>query len=216
MKMNVIFNFIQEICGTGSVTPKAQRSEVRGAARWVRLGLTGSLVLLVMLVVAAGSADAKVFYSRSEALELAFPKADRVEDHTYILSDAQVARIEILARSTLPTRLVKLYTGWKGDRVTGYAFIDLHTVRTQTEAFLVVLSPEGVLRRLRVLAFHEPVDYLPNARWYAQFDHKTLGDPLRVGGDIHGIVGATLSARAATRGVRRALAFYEVLVEKGK
>ena len=191
------------------MTPRAQRSGVSGAARLLRLGLTG------LLVGAAGSADAKVFYSRSEALELAFPKADRVEDRTYILSDDQVARIEILARSTLPTRLVKLYTGWKGDRVTGYAFIDLHTVRTLPEAFLVVLSPEGVVRMLRVLAFHEPVDYLPNARWYAQFDHKALGEPLRVGGDIHGIVGATLSTRATTRGVRRALAFYEVLVENG-
>ena len=99
--------------------------------------------------------------------------------------------------------------------MTGYAFIDLHTVRTLPEAFLVVLSPEGVVRTLRVLAFHEPVDYLPSARWYAQFDHKALRDSLRVGGDIHGIVGATLSARATTRGVRRALAFYEVLVENG-
>ena len=177
---------------------------------WWSCGLLGSLIGV------AEPADAKVFYRRSEALELAFPDADRVEDHTFVLSDAQVTRIEVLARSPLPSKLVKLYTGWKGDRVTGYAFIDLHTVRTQSEAFLVVLSPEGVLRTLRVLAFHEPVDYLPNARWYAQFDHKTLGDPLRVGGDIHGIVGATLSARATTRGVRRALAFYEVLVEKGK
>ncbi len=189
------------------------RSEVIGAALsvlWWGCGLLGSLI------GAAETAEAKVFYSRSEALELAFPDADRIEDHTFVLSETQVARIEVLARSTLPSKLVKLYTGWKGDRVTGYAFIDLHTVRTQSAAFLVVLSPEGVLRTLRVLAFHEPVDYLPNARWYAQFDHKTLGDPLRVGGDIHGIVGATLSARATTRGVRRALAFYEVLVEKGK
>ena len=185
------------------------RSEVRGAVLLLGLGLTGSLV------VAAGSVDAKVFYSRSEALELAFPEADRIEDHTYALSEAQVARIETLARSTLQSRLVKLYTGWKGDRVIGYAIIDLHTVRTLPEAFLVVLSPEGVVRTLRVLAFHEPVDYLPNSRWYAQFEHKTLGEPLRVGGDIHGIVGATLSARATTRGVRRALAFYEVLVENG-
>ena len=188
------------------------RSEVLGAVLpvlWLGVGLLGSLV------GAAGIAEAKVFYTRSEALELAFPDADRIEDRTFALTEAQVARIETLARSTLESRLVRLYTGWKGDRVTGYAFIDLHTVRTRSEAFLVVLSPEGVLRTLRVLAFHEPVDYLPNARWYAQFDHKTLGDPLRVGGDIHGIVGATLSARATTRGVRRALAFYEVLVEKG-
>jgi Na+-translocating ferredoxin:NAD+ oxidoreductase RnfG subunit len=37
-----------------------------------------------------------------------------------------------------------------------------------------------------------------------------------VGSDIHAIVGATLSARAATRGVRRALALYEVLVRSGR
>jgi Na+-translocating ferredoxin:NAD+ oxidoreductase RnfG subunit len=71
------------------------------------------------------------------------------------------------------------------------------------------------VRTLRVLAFHEPLDYLPNERWYAQFDRKSLAEPLRVGGDVHGIVGATLSARATTRGVRRALALYEVLVQNG-
>ena len=32
---------------------------------------------------------------------------------------------------------------------------------------------------------------------------------------MHGIAGATLSARATTRGVRRALALYQVLVQRG-
>ena len=43
-----------------------------------------------------------------------------------------------------------------------------------------------------------------------------LSKPLRLGGDVHGIVGATLSARATTRGVRRALALYEVVVQNGR
>ena len=78
---------------------------------------------------------------------------------------------------------------------------------------MVVLSPQGEVRSLRLLAFHEPLDYKPADRWYGQFDHKSLGAPLRLGRDVHGIVGATLSARATTRGVRRALALYEVLIE---
>jgi Na+-translocating ferredoxin:NAD+ oxidoreductase RnfG subunit len=84
-------------------------------------------------------------------------------------------------------------------------------VRTHPEAFLVVLSPEGSVRSLRVLAFHEPLEYLPPGRWYEQFGGKSLADALRVGGDVHGIVGATLTAQATTRGVRRALALYQVL-----
>jgi Na+-translocating ferredoxin:NAD+ oxidoreductase RnfG subunit len=77
---------------------------------------------------------------------------------------------------------------------------------------MVVLTPQGGVRSLRLLAFHEPLEYQPTRRWYDQFERKSLEQPLRLGGDIHGIVGATLTARATTSGVRRALAFYDVLV----
>ena len=78
----------------------------------------------------------------------------------------------------------------------------------------MVLSPDGEVRTLRILAFHEPLDYMPSDRWYAQFEAKDTRSQLRLGNDIHGIVGATLSAQATTRGVRRALAIYQVLVKK--
>ena len=170
--------------------------------------------LLCVGLVAAPAAG-KVFYSRSEALALAFPGAERVDGQTHLLRDDQVARIEELSRTRLDSKLVKIYTGLRGGEVLGYAVIDVHNVRTLPEAFMVVLTPEGSVRSLRVLAFHEPLDYLPAERWYAQFARKSLEAPLRVGGDVHGVVGATLSAQATTRGVRRALALYEVLVRNG-
>jgi len=171
-----------------------------------------TLALVSAALLVAAEAGAKVFYTRSEALELAFPQADRVEDETVVLGDAEARRIEALARSPLESRLVRVYTGYRGGELLGYAFIDVHNVRTLPEAFLVVLSPEGEVRSLRVLAFHEPLEYKPSDRWYEQFERKKLTEPLRLGGDVHGIVGATLSARATTRGVRRALALYEVVV----
>lgn len=170
------------------------------------------LVGLLILLVFVAPASATVYHSRSEALELAFPSADRIESKTYILNPDQVERIQQSSRGEVESKLVKVYTGMKGDEVLGYAFIDTHTVRTMPEAFMVVLSPNGIVRSLRVLAFYEPREYQPNNRWYAQFEQVSAGQSLRVGGDIHGIAGATLSARATTRGVRRALAFYEILV----
>ena len=65
---------------------------------------------------------------------------------------------------------------------------------------------------IRMLAFHEPLEYKPIDRWYRQFDNTSIAQPLRVGHDIHGVVGATLSTHATTRGVRRALAYYQVLL----
>ena len=174
------------------------------------------LLCAVLLSGAPTAAQAKVFFSRTEALQLAFPDADRVESATYVLSDGQATRIEKLSKSALDSKLVEIYTGFRGDSVAGYAVIDIHNVRTLPEAFMVVLNPTGEVKSLRVLAFHEPLDYLPADRWYAQFDNKSLAEPLRVGGDVHGVVGATLSARATARGVRRVLALYEVLIERGQ
>ena len=164
-------------------------------------------------LAAAGSAPAaaKVFYSQEEALELAFPGADRVEKRTELLDDARAAQVEAKARAALPSRLVKLYTAWKGGQVDGYALIDLHTVRTHPEALLVVSAPDGRVRSLRVLAFYEPEEYRTPQRWLDQLDGRPLDDRLRLGGDVHGIAGATLSSRAVTDAVRRSLALFEVL-----
>jgi Na+-translocating ferredoxin:NAD+ oxidoreductase RnfG subunit len=175
--------------------------------------LAGCLALGTALFAAAPSA-AKVFHSQKEAIELAFPDAERVEDETFVLTAEQARQVEELARAPVETRLVRIWRGLRDGQIQGYALIDVHTVRTHPEAFLVVLSPQGSVRSVRVLAFHEPLDYLPAQRWYQQFDGKTLGDALRVGGDVHGIVGATLSAQATTQGVRRALALYRVLIAK--
>ncbi len=171
---------------------------------------------LLALSAAPPAAEAKVFFSRQEALELAFPEADRIETETYVLEDTEVEKIEELAKSPIDSKLVKIYTGVKNEQVIGYAVIDMHRVRTLPEAFLVLLTPEGTVKSLRVLAFHEPLEYLPADRWYRQFDDKTLSEPLRLGRDVHAVVGATLSARATTRGVRRILAFYEVLIQNGQ
>jgi hypothetical protein len=180
----------------------------------MRSSLTGLLLASLVLALPAASWG-KVYHSRQEALALAFPDAERVEARTHVLTDAQQAEIQRLSGAELDSKLVKVYLGMKQGEVQGYAFIEVHTVRTLPEAFLVVLDRGGEVRSLRVLAFYEPLEYQPADRWYGQFEHKTLREPLRLGNDIHGIVGATLSARATTQGVRRALALYRVLVENG-
>ena len=94
----------------------------------------------------------------------------------------------------------------------GYAIIDVHTVRTFPEAFLVVLDPQGRVVSTRILAFYEPPEYMPPERWLAQFDGRVLEPSLSLGGSIHGISGSTLSSRAVTTGVRRALALYHTFL----
>lgn len=167
---------------------------------------------MVFLVLAPAGAEAKVFFTQKEALALAFPGADRVVKTTHVLTAAQLDVIEKRARSKLDTRLVAIHTAWHGAEVIGHAHIDVHTVRTKSEGFMVVLDAQGQVETVRVLAFYEPLEYLPSSRWYDRFVGRGAGDDLRLGRDIDGVSGATLSARAATEGVRRMLAYYEVLL----
>ena len=171
------------------------------------------MALAVSLWLAAAPAGAKVFLSKSEALAWAFPDADSVQSKSHVLTAAQEQAIQSLARAQLDSKLVTLYTAKRGDEVLGYAYIDLHTVRTLPAAFLVVMAPDGHVARLRVLAFYEPQEYRPSERWLGQFEGKECDAPLRLRSDIHGIAGSTLSARAITSGVRRAMAFHRVLVQ---
>ena len=60
--------------------------------------MAAALALLAVIAV-PGSPDAKVFYSRSEALEMAFPEADRIETDTFVLAEDQVSQIEMRPRT---------------------------------------------------------------------------------------------------------------------
>lgn len=177
--------------------------------KWVSVGAA----LAALVVWCAAPAVATVFHSRSEALHLAFPDAERTEARDFFLTAEQRAAIEKMSRSELESDLVTIYVGFGPDhRVLGYAILDTHVVRTLPETFLTVLTPEGAVAATYVIAFHEPLDYLPSERWLRQVDGKTAADDLQVGRGIAAITGSTLSSHAVMGGIRRALALYSVLL----
>lgn len=168
--------------------------------------------LLGLLVVLLSTASlARVYYSKQEAMELAFGKEAEVALLPLFLTEAQRKAAERLARVKIDSNLFTFYVGKKDGKVMGYAAIETHTVRTKPETLLIVLKPDGKLRRIEVLAFHEPPEYQPPARWFVQLFDKPIED-LRLGGGVEGITGATLSARAALDSVRKVLAIYQVAV----
>jgi hypothetical protein len=164
------------------------------------------------VVSAAVRVPAKVLLAKDEALALAFPDAERIEERVVILDEAQKAAVEKRAGSKLESQLWTVHVGWRGGTVLGFAIIDSHVVRTLPEAFMVVLEPDGRVRKVEILAFYEPPEYMPAERWVRQFEGRALDGELALRRAIQGITGATLSAVAMTAGVRRALALFEVAV----
>ena len=168
------------------------------------------LTLFLMLAVAEG----KVI-SREEALGAAFPGAE-IRSGVVFLTDSETKEIARISGVDVPTALVARYTAVQGGEVIGRAYLDTHTVRTKKESLLIILDAAAKVKRIEVVAFLEPPEYAPPDRWYQQFEQKQLNDRLRVGGEIHPLTGATLSARVTTDAVRRVLATDQLLQKREK
>ncbi len=177
-----------------------------------RIGISALALAAVLSPFFAGDVSGKVYLSQKQALAEAFPDASRIDRRTVLLRNSEVAKIEAMTHVKVEVRVVVFHTAYREDELLGYAHIDVHNVRTKPEALMIVLSPEGTVRSVRILAFHEPLDYRPTDRWYRQFVGKGKGEGLRIGRDIHGVAGSTLSTQAAADGVRRMLAYWEVLL----
>ncbi len=172
-------------------------------------------VLAALLALAAGAAApaaGTVLVTAEDAVTRAFPPPLAVAKKTAILDGAQVARIEREAGTRPGSKIVAYYvaTG-AGGAPAGFAYLDTHLVRTLQETVLVVLDAGLAVRRVEVLSFDEPQEYLTAPRWLAQFEGRKDGPDLAVGRGIRGVAGATLSSRAVTDAVRRVLATHRAI-----
>jgi Na+-translocating ferredoxin:NAD+ oxidoreductase RnfG subunit len=176
----------------------------------------GFFILILLLLSPVNPSFAKIFFSKNEALELVFGKDTQVEQLSLFPDEQQAAKIQELAKAKLDSGLFTFYVGKEKDKVLGYAAIETVTVRTKPETLIIVLTPEGELRNVTTLAFHEPPEYQVPERWYEKLYKRPLSE-MDFNKGIDGISGATLSTRAAVSSVRKVMAIYEVLVkDQGK
>lgn len=169
------------------------------------------LLFLILSLAMAIPAYAKIYYSKQEAMELAFGSEATVEMMSLFLTDSDVEKIQQLARVKVDSALFTFYVGKKAGELIGYAAIETHKVRTKPETLLIVLNAQGQLTQVQTLAFHEPPEYQPSQRWYAQMFNLPLED-ISFRAKIQGISGATLSSRSAIDSVRKVLAVYQINV----
>lgn len=175
----------------------------------------GRWTSVILLLLTTGSLNAEIYLSKEEAFEEAFGAGASVEALPLFLTDEQLAAIELKAKVKLDSQLFTFYEGRREGQVLGYAVIESHTVRTQAETLLLVLSPQGQLTKTVVLAFHEPPEYKPPDRWFNKLQGKQV-DELVLNYGIDGVSGATLSVRAALESARKVRTIFALAFKPGE
>jgi len=175
-------------------------------------GLAAAAFAAAVLGAVAGGlpAAAATLLAPAEALGLAFPGC-RIERGSVFLTESQLAAVRRLAGAEVHSALVRPHRAVCDGRPGGTAYFDVHRVRTLPETVMVAVGPDGRVLRVEVVAFREPLDYVPRDAWYEQFEGERLDRDLALDRDIRGVTGATLTARATTEAVRRVLAIHRVI-----
>jgi Na+-translocating ferredoxin:NAD+ oxidoreductase RnfG subunit len=105
---------------------------------------------------------------------------------------------------------IDFYFASKAGKRFGVAIIEVEPGKWGPITFITAMTLQGAVKKVRVMAYVEKRGR-PIARrsFMSQYRGKTSKNVLTVGKDITGISGATISSRAATFTVKKAIFLYE-------
>ena len=173
------------------------------------------LLLFVCLFFASGLWAQTVYLKPADALRIIFKDSAEIISEKKTLTPAERTILEKKLGGKLAKESWNFYSARTGGKVDGYALIDNEVGKTEPITFLTAITPSGEVKEVEILVYREPIgSEVHEKRFLRQYQGKRGVDPIRVGQDIANISGATLSARAVSQGVKRALALWELFYGK--
>ena len=172
------------------------------------------LTILLILVLSI-QINAKMLISPFDAMKANFGEKTKIVKKNILLKNEQAKNVQKSAKVKLKSKIFKIFKAINGKKTIGYGIIVNRKVRSKNAVVLYMISKDGVLKGMEIIAFNEPMEYIPSKTWQKQFKEIPTTKKLRLNKDIPTITGATLSARSIVDGSRVAFAFYDEVL-KGK
>jgi len=176
-------------------------------------------VLCTALLALPSEAQADTtYFTKREVLKSFFPNSSAVSFETFTPTKRERTSLQRklgyeLAKKSYYIFVATSETASGTPKVDGYAFIDNQMGQHKPITFAVKFSPSGVVLREEVMVYRESHGgEVHSPRFSRQFQGKTAKDSLRTNKDIDSISGATISSRAITMGVKRALVVVDAAI----
>ena len=156
-----------------------------------------------------------IFHTEESSRRELFPSFQSTSADTFRFTDSLRARARELLKSPFPETQIVFERILFKDGATGYIYRASEIGKVEYMDFAVALDAGGRVTRVLLTAYRESIGgEVKSKRFMRQFGGKACGHPLRLNRDIDGISGATLSARAVTLGVRKAVCFWKAAYGK--
>lgn len=149
---------------------------------------------------------AEVFMSEEDAVKIMLPKSERVRKDVLRLTQEKKDLIEQRIGWRFPEPAFEVYIGETGGKIDGYAMVHNTIGKHKHMTYMVGVDPKGACSDVELLVFREARgSEIRRKRFNAQYEGKTVSDPIRINKDIINISGATMSVRSMSAGIKRVL-----------
>jgi len=182
---------------------------------FIRSAITTTLLMSVLTLTAGAEEEEYVeqmFLTKKEALKLAFPGVKKVKKQKVWLSDTQTAAIQKILGDQIEykERRVTHYFGLdEVDKPMGAMVIGNEIGRSYPITFMVVINLDGTVKDVEIMVYREPHGWeVRFESFMSQFFGRDASDSFD---NINNITGATLSVRSMTKGVKKAVAEFQVI-----
>ncbi|MEQ1792482.1 MAG: FMN-binding protein [Nitrospira sp.] len=146
------------------------------------------------------------FMTEEQALKTVMPKSQQIRKEMIRLTAEKKELIEQRIGWKFPEDSFELYIGQTGDKIDGYAMVHNTIGKYKPMTYMVGVDAKGTCTDVELLVFRDAKgSEVRTKRFNAQYDGKTVTDPIRINKDIINISGATMSVRSMSAGVKRVL-----------
>ena len=149
---------------------------------------------------------AEVYLKEEESLKIMFPNSERVHKELIKLTPEKKSSIEERIGWKFPEESFEIYIGETGSQIDGYALVQNTIGKHKPMTYMVGMDNKGLVSDVELLVFREARgSEVRQKRFNAQYEGKSVLDPVRINKDIINISGATMSVRSMSAGIKRAL-----------
>ena len=161
--------------------------------------------------------------TKEQALKEVFWSGAQIEPETKELTGDTLAKIKERLGGSLvyeqqgsesakvaEKHTVTFYFGVKDGQKKGVAIIDTEPGKWGPVEFITAMDIKGTVKGVKVMSYQEQRGRpIARSSFLGQYRGKSSSSPMTVGKDIMGVSGATISSRAATFAVKKAIVIYE-------
>jgi hypothetical protein len=149
---------------------------------------------------------AEVYLREEDGIKIMFPKSERIRKDVIWLGSEKKSLIEERIGWKFPEESFEVYIGETGAQIDGYAVVQNTIGKHKPMTYMVGVDNKGFVSDIELLVFREARgSEVRQKRFNAQYEGKSVLDPVRINKDIINISGATMSVRSMSAGIKRVL-----------